>query len=193
MPVPAWGNTMNAICSDIFRKPERNLFGLSALTNIFTGTIMGLTAGDVRDPVLQHQVSSACDNLHGIALALEPQIALVTELTKGIAGIMDVVEGVYLDEAGEHEARMGEAVAGLEAFIPNLVQADRSVDRDRELDADQRRQLHAAFGEAIDVLTRAAVAARELMGAIVTHDIDAEPAPANSYRELAGMLAALKD
>lgn len=184
---------MNAICSDLFHKPEPNMFGLSSLTSIFNGTIMGLTTGDVRDPVLQHQVRSVCDSLHGIVLALEPQVDLLNQLVEGISSHMELTEGVYLDETGEQEARMGESVAGLEAFIPNLVQANRSVDRDQDLDDNQRRQLHAAFDEAIDVLSRAAVSARALMGAIVTHDIDAEPKPAQTYDNLSDMLALLKD
>jgi len=167
---------------------DAGFLGLSALARMFSGTVAGLAEMATYAPVTHHEVLRMCRQLNGMVATLEPQVVEIEHLAEMIHLERDIACGQYFGDVPGVE----NAIDALHLLIDDLTKSDQSVDMDPEINDHQRRQLHTAHQRIIALIHRCIAAFDGLMGAIITHDIDAEPPPDHVWDNLDDMLAALK-
>jgi len=184
---------MNAHSAALHSMQDAGFFGVPAMARMFSGTVAGLSTIAAYAPVTYHEVRRVCNNLNGLVAALEPQIALIEQLTERIHCRGEIVSGHYLDDAsGSGIAENENITDNLRHLLDDLIKSEQSVVLDPDINASQRQQLHFAHQHAIALAHRGIAAVERLTGVIITHDLDAEPPPAQVWDNLEDMLTALK-
>jgi len=183
---------MNAHDATLHPMQDAGFFDVSSMARMFSRIVAGLSTIAAYAPVTRHEVNRVFNDLNGVVTALEPLIAMTEQLTEYIHSRREIACGHYLDASGEAVADYEKFAANLRELIAVQTKIDQSVEQDQEINVHQRLQLHAASQRAIALSHRGVEAIEALTGAIITHDLDAEPPPTRTWDNLDDMLDALK-
>lgn len=132
----------------------------------------------------------AQDSLHEHERLAEAITASATRLARRIRST-EVVVGEYLDPDDEAINGIEQGYHVLEEHLPGLLLKKAAIDADAALDAEHKEALHVAYDRCIAAFAALIEACKDLRGAVISHDLDAEPRPSEAFDSAEALIASL--
>jgi len=183
---------MNAQCVALRSDPPVGGLGVSSMAHMFFGTIAGVASIAADAPGAPLKTSRVRQKLEGMESILQPQVEMMEKIISHVRSMRNFGTADYIDPDGEIEDVASECVSRLQTFVETLTRGDENLKSTVGVDPKQRIQLHETYVHIIALAQQAIELIQTLAGAIVTHDINAEPTGTQSWERLDDMLSDLK-
>jgi hypothetical protein len=135
---------------------------------------------------------------------IEETVDELVKTQRGIAGVTqlardteadikaeDVKVGVFIDENGKLEEGMRTAIAQSERILISFAGKKAAIDKDRNLREHHREDLLDAFNGTVDALALMIESMKDVVAALITHDLAAEPRNGTTYPDIRDLHADL--
>lgn len=104
----------------------------------------------------------------------------------------NIESGVFIDEDGRLEDGVRGAITQSEQLLVQLAGKKAAIDKDSRLRSHDREELHDAYNDAVDALALMIESLKDVLAALITHDLNAEPRDGKKYSDIGELLADLR-
>jgi len=99
---------------------------------------------------------------------------------------------VYLDPEDQIIDGLKRAYESIEALLPKMLVRKSSIDNDNRLNEDHCDLLHTAYDEAINSFAEMVESMKNLTGAVIRHDLAAEPRECEEFDSVGDLIKSLR-